>query len=231
MFLIKFITYPLLVCLIKMKKLFIPTKSKKEFSKKIIEKSLDKLPEKIALVYSIQYEDTAKKLKKQFQEKNNKEITLFQQVLGCSNIKPILPEKTQAILLIGSGIFHALELYDESKIPVYILGEDNFREITNKDIESFKKNKKASYMNFLNADSVGLLITTKPGQKRFSRALEIKEKIQKKYNKKVYLFISDEINISEFENFPYINSWINTACPRMDLMSNKIINSQDIDLS
>lgn len=212
-----------------MRTLFIPAKSKAEPKEEVIEKSAKKLPEKIALVYSIQYMPFAEKIKKEFEEKYDKEVTLFQQVLGCSNIKPSLTEDTQAILLIGSGLFHALELYHESKIPVYILeGGDNFKEITKKDIEKFEKTKKASYMNFLNADRVGVVITTKPGQKRFSRALDLKEKLEQKFNKKAYLFIADEINISEFENFSEIQAWVNTACPRMDVMSNKIINAQDI---
>jgi len=196
-----------------------------------IKKAAKKLPESIALVYSIQYMPLAKKIKKELEENYNKKTTLFQQVLGCSNIKPDLTKDTQAVLLVGSGVFHALELYYNSKIPVYILGEDNFKEITKEDMDSFKKNKKASYMNFLNSDQVGIIITTKPGQKRFSRALEIKEKIENKFDKKAYLFISDEIDSPEFENFPEIKSWVNTACPRLDLISNKIINAGDMDLS
>ena len=214
-----------------MKKLFIPTKSKAEISQESIKKAAKKLPESIALVYSIQYMPLAKKIKKELEENYNKKTTLFQQVLGCSNIKPDLTKDTQAVLLVGSGVFHALELDYNSNIPVYILGEDNFKEITKEDMDSFKKNKKASYMNFLNSDQVGIIITTKPGQKRFSRALEIKEKIENKFDKKAYLFISDEIDSPEFENFPEIKSWVNTACPRLDLISNKIINAGDMDLS
>jgi len=213
-----------------MKKLFIPTKSKSDIDKKNLAKVAKKLPKNIALVYSIQYMPLAEKIKKQFEEDYNKEISVFQQVLGCSNIKPSLTKDTQAILLIGSGVFHALELYHESEIPVYILeGGDNFKEITKKDIEKFQKNKKASYMNFLNSGKVGILITTKPGQKRFSRAMKLKEKIEEKFDKKAYVFIADEIDASEFENFPEIQAWINTACPRLDLVSNKIINAHDID--
>ena len=213
-----------------MKKLFIPTKSKTKIKQEIVEKTAKKLSKNIALVYSIQYMPLAEKIKKELEENYNKKTTLFQQVLGCSNIKPDLTKDTQAVLLVGSGVFHALELDYNSNIPVYILGEDNFKEITKEDMDSFKKNKKASYMNFLNSDKIGILITTKPGQKRFSRALEIKEKIEKKFDKKIYLFISDEIDSPEFENFPEIQAWVNTACPRLDLTSNKIINSQDIPL-
>ena len=36
-----------------------------------------------------------------------------------------------------------------------------------------------------------------------------------KNNKEAYLFLSDEINFSQLENFNFIQSWINTACPRI----------------
>jgi diphthamide biosynthesis enzyme Dph1/Dph2-like protein len=46
-------------------------------------------------------------------------------------------------------------------------------------------------------------------------------------NKKNYFFLSNEINVNEFENFD-INSWINTACPRMDFDSS-VINISDLE--
>ena len=46
-------------------------------------------------------------------------------------------------------------------------------------------------------------------------------------NKGVYLFISNETNTKEFENFPDINSWINTACPRLDF-DNSVTNVGDL---
>ncbi|MCK4553158.1 diphthamide synthesis protein [Candidatus Pacearchaeota archaeon] len=42
-------------------------------------------------------------------------------------------------------------------------------------------------------------------------------------NKKSYLFISNNINTSEFENFG-LDSWVNTACPRLDMEDNRIVN-------
>ena len=56
----------------------------------------------------------------------------------------------------------------------------------------------------------------------------LKKKLEKS-NKEVYLFLSNNINPAEFENFP-IDCWVNTACPRLDFDSRKIINAGDLKI-
>jgi len=34
-------------------------------------------------------------------------------------------------------------------------------------------------------------------------------------DKEVYLFISDTVDFSQLENFPFIDCWVNTACSRI----------------
>ena len=53
--------------------------------------------------------------------------------------------------------------------------------------------------------------------------------IKKKLKKQSYLFICNNINTYEFENFG-LDSWVNTACPRMDMEDNKIINIDKLNL-
>ena len=83
-----------------------------------------------------------------------------------------------------------------------------------------KKKRKASYLNYLNADKIGVLVSLKPGQQKLSIAISLLNKLK---NKKSYIFLCNNINTSEFENFG-IDAWINTACPRMDFDNPKIIN-------
>ncbi len=201
-----------------MKTLFIKAKSKSKVNTKKIKGISTKLPKNIAVVYSIQFEDVAKKIREILSEKHR--ITCFMQVLGCSN--PKFSKDTQAILLIGSGRFHAISLANNSLLPIYILEKNNLSKITEQDIIGLQKRKKASYSKFLHANKVGILISTKPGQNRLKKSLDIKNKLKKKS----YLFLSNNINTQEFENFP-IASYINTACPRLD-MDSSIINMQDI---
>ena len=190
-----------------MKTLFIPAKINSEVNERKIQ-SL-KLPEDIAIAYSIQYKDIAEKVKKILSEKYN--ITGFVQVLGCS--KPKFSKETQAILLITSGSFHAVALAFETKLPIYILQSDKLRKISDEEIYAFEKKKHASYMQFLNSEKIGILISTKPGQENLKKALSLKNKLR---DKKSYFFLADEIDTRQFENFSDINAWINTACPRLD---------------
>jgi 2-(3-amino-3-carboxypropyl)histidine synthase len=196
-----------------MKTLFIPAKSKIKLNKS----NLKGLPKDLALVYSIQYKEIAEQIKKILKP------IAFTQVLGCS--KPKFPKQTKAILLIGDGKFHAKSLAFETKLPTYIYNNRTIEKITKKDTEQMEQNQKASYMKYLHADNIGLLISTKPGQQNLKRAIQFKNKSKKK----TYLFIENNLNTTEFENFPQIESWINTACPRMDMVKNSsIININQI---
>ncbi len=203
-----------------MKQLFIPAKVKSEINaKKISELNL---PKAIAIAYAIQYKEVASQIQKILSKKHK--ITNFIQVLGCS--KPKFSKDTKAVLLISSGKFHAVSLAVESNLPVYILEADKLRKISDEEIDSLKKRKKVSYMKFLNADKIGILISTKPGQENLQKALTLKNKMK---NKNAYLFISNEINTKEFENFSEIKSWVNTACPRLDF-DNSVINLGNLNI-
>ena len=199
-----------------MKKLFIPTKVKSKVNKPKILSLSKKLPKNIALTYSIQYQEQAKQIKSLLSKSHK--INSFIQVLGCS--KPNFPKNTQAILLISDGKFHAISLAIQTKLSVYVLENNQLTKISKKDIELIRKKQKASYVKFLNADKIGILISTKPGQQNLQKALDFKKKLK---DKKSYLFISNNINTSEFENFG-LDSWVNTACPRLDMENSLIIN-------
>ena len=201
-----------------MKALFIPAKAKYELDKESIFESAKRLPKNIAIAYSVQYESLAQELKKTLSKSHN--IINFVQVLGCSKPKFF---NVQAVLLVSDGKFHALSLAYETKLPIYILENNNFREISSQEIKLFGKKKKASYLNFLNSGNVGILISTKPGQENLKKALDLKKKIKKR----AYLFIGNNVDTREFENFS-VDSWLNTACPRLDMEDSSIINLQDL---
>jgi 2-(3-amino-3-carboxypropyl)histidine synthase len=56
----------------------------------------------------------------------------------------------------------------------------------------------------------------KPGQKRLEQALSIKRKLEKKGRSSV-LFAIDEVAPEIFTEFPSIDAYVNTACPRLSL--------------
>ena len=199
-----------------MKTLFIPVKSKLKLDELIINDLSKKLPKNIAIAYSIQFKDIAFEIKNQLKDTHDVKIIL--QVLGCSN--PKFSKEIQAILLISNGKFHAVSLAYETNLPVFLLDHNKLEKISNEQIENMKKNQKASYVRYLSAKNIGILVSTKPGQENLKQALDFKNNLK---DKKAYLFIANNLNTNEFENFN-IDSWVNTACPRMDLNNNKIIN-------
>jgi 2-(3-amino-3-carboxypropyl)histidine synthase len=192
-----------------MKTIFIPAEINSEIDSSKIFKISKKLPKNIAIAYSIQYKKIAFKIK-EILSKNHKIVSLTQ-VLGCSNAKFI--KNARAILIITDGKFHAISLASESKLPVYIFCNNKLEKVSLGDIKNVKKKKKASYLKYLNADKIGILVSTKPGQQNLKRALELKKHVKSKSS---YLFIANNLNKSEFENFLDIGSWVNTACPRLD---------------
>ncbi len=200
-----------------MKTIFIPAKSKATLNRSKIKELSKKLPKDLVIAYSIQYQELAFEIKRIL---TNHNILKIIQVLGCS--QPKLPKNTKAVLLIGSGRFHAVSLAYETKLPIYILEKNQLTKVSEKDIELYEKKNKASYVKFLNANNVGILISTKPGQENLQKALNLKKKLKKNS----YLFISNAINIHEFENFG-LDAWVNTACPRLD-MDSSVININKI---
>lgn len=169
------------------------------------------LPEKLHILYSIQYLELAKAIKQHL----GKRVLAFEQVLGCSKIKP-----KASLLLISSGRFHAVNIALSSKKPVYIYNNDKISQISEEEIQDYEKKEQAKLAKFIMSDNIGVIISTKAGQ---YKKVDI-AKLQKKYpNKKFYLFLADNINLQELENFQ-IDFWINTACPGLSLDSPRIIN-------
>ncbi len=207
-----------------MKTLFIPVKLNSKINKERILGFSKKLPKYLAIAYSIQYSSQAKGIKQLLSKEHI--ITNFIQVLGCSQLK--LPKPTQAVLLISDGKFHAISLAYTTKLPVYIYNKSKLEKISEKDIRNFEKSKKASYVKFLNAEKVGILISTKKGQQNFDKALKLRKNL---VDKDSYLFVCNNVNINEFENFSDIQSWVNTACPRLDMNSPKIVNFFELKFS
>lgn len=192
-----------------MKILFIPAKHKPLN----IESQVRKLKLKhFSIVTTIQFLDEIKSFDKS-----------VVQILGC-NIKNI--KKSNSYLYIGTGKFHPLNLAFQTKKPIYILNpiSKEFSQVSKEDIEVYERKKKSSLLKYLNAKVIGILVSTKPRQNNLKKALEF----QKTCKKKSYIFLCNEIK--DLENFPQIECWVNTACPRIfeDDLGKPIINLRDI---
>jgi len=200
-----------------MKNIFIPVKITRQLNKKLFLELEQKLPEKIALFYSIQYKSIANEVKSLL----GKKLTNFSQTLGCYSPKII---NSEAILLITDGKFHATSLAYETKLPVFVFNNFDFFEINDEDLKIIEQKKKSAKLKFLSADNCGILISSKPGQSKLNLSLSLKKSLKKP----TYFFLSNNFNKNEFENFP-IDCWINTACPRLD-MELQVINYSELKL-
>lgn len=203
-----------------MKTLFIEARKNIQLDKEKLKELEKLLPETIYIAYSIQFKKLAEQVRK---ELKGRKILGFSQAIGCSEIRT----KAKAVLLIGEARFHALNLASVSEKPVYIFDNHSTNKISKEEVEAMKRAEKGKYLKFLASENIGILISTKPGQNKSELALKIKKTLEKKA-KKVFLFITDNVNIQELENFPDIEIWINTACPGLALDSNKIINHSAI---
>ncbi len=136
------------------------------------------------------------------------------QVLGCNSYNAEnIAASVDCFLFVGSGEFHPIQVAMRTKKPVYIFNPatKEFGTLKQETIESYEKRKQGSILKFLSSDRIGVIVSTKAGQKNFKRAMELEKRTDKQY----FVFVSDTLNFNEFENFPFIQCWVNTACPRI----------------
>ena len=210
-----------------MKTMFIHAKSNEPVLP-AVKKALKLLPKKISLVTTIQHKHKLKDAKKLL-EKNKKTAVIAGTVLGCDvSAAKKHEKKVDAFLYIGTGQFHPLGIALETKKPVIVANPASSRvsRIDKKDVEAIKKKRKGAYLKFLTAKNIGILVSTKPGQNKLKQALQLKNKLK---NKNCYVFIADELDMQQLENFPFIECWVNTACPRIADRVKGMLNIDDIN--
>lgn len=186
----------------------------------------------VALYASVQFCNNLDTVKKQLQKANITIITskpdrthVQNQLLGCDNYHSSLHlaekelQQIDTYLYVGDGKFHPLALVyaqKDSKIMKEIVCNDPLsKKMTFMNIDDIKiklRRYRGSLLRFLSAKNIGVIITVKPGQEHLKPAFFL-EKIF--LNKKFYYFIDDTIFFSQLENFPFIEMWVNTACPRI----------------
>tara|TARA_Y100000034_G_scaffold134921_1_gene204814 strand:+ start:986 stop:1861 length:876 start_codon:yes stop_codon:yes gene_type:complete len=198
--------------------LFYPWKLQIEFTKLDVSKIKQT---KLGLVSTVQYMDELDKIQNMLKER---ETTILGQTLGC--MTPDIPKDIEAIVYLGTGQFHPTAF---TSIPVYRINpKTGDIDIVEKD-ENIEQKKKAAALSKLDdANTVGILVSSYPGQSKIDQAMEIKEKMEK-IDKKPYIIYINEINEKTVQELD-IDAFINTACPRIrqDYLGKPIINSIDL---
>jgi len=215
----------------EMKQLFIETKYEGELElPKVV---IKKLPAKIVLAMPVQFLDFVEQVKWQL-EQMGKKVVLFKskhgkhpgQILGCDVFK--FSGDYDAFMYIGDGKFHPTALLYENDKPVYCYNPWNKKlELLDQNcLEKLQRRKKGQLLKFLSSENVGIMVTTKPGQAQLNAAEKLRNNLEKE-GKKAFLFLMDNINFSQLENFNFIDSWVNTACPRI-IEDFKCLNLRDL---
>ncbi|MBI4095325.1 MAG: diphthamide synthesis protein [DPANN group archaeon] len=155
------------------------------------------------------------------------------QLLGCDPTAALSAQGADAILYIGTGEFHPGPVEVGSKVPVLKLNPftKKITEVTAAEIRRHRLKNLARIENFKKAKRVGILVTTKLGQSEMQGPVDkIKEKLEKQ-GKEVFIFLADTLNYNDLDNFPDIEAWVNTACPRItddqELVKKPIVNARE----
>lgn len=207
---------------------------------KLIDAELDKLPKRIGLASTIQFLGALKLVSAKLKPLNKTPVLgkagrhceYPAQILGCdvSGIKAI-EKKADCFLYIGTGEFHPLALAAETKKPVFVLNPFTGKvlEIAKEEVDKYLKKKQIRVYQVKQANKIGILVSTKPGQYSLARAEKLKEELEKQ-GKQAFLLVCDNINPPEALNFPEIDAYINTACPRIveDDWKKPIANLEDL---
>ncbi len=224
-----------------MKVLFVEARAKKSIVE-AAERNLKAIKEKrIGLISTIQFANQLANVKRYL--KSEGKITVIGkpsgtavidgQILGCDvSAATSIENKVDCFLYIGTGNFHPFGLLARTEKSIYILDPftEKLREIPKEEKQKLVKKQILRLEQFKDCKTIGILVSTKPGQYQLqANPKEIRKKLEKQ-GKKVYVFICDNITDAELQNFPRIEAWVNTACPRLadDIFSKPFVNAIDL---
>ncbi len=140
------------------------------------------------------------------------------QVIGCDfgNAQSV-SEEVEGYLFVGGGRFHAMGVALATGKPTVIA--DPYEELAypiQDDARRVIMQRWGNISEAKEAKSFGVLISLKSGQMRLRAALDIKEKLEQN-GRKATLLALREVTPSSLMQFPSLDAFVNTACPRLSL--------------
>lgn len=179
------------------------------------------MPKKIGLTTTVQFIDRIDEIRRHLSNKGknvfvDKAKQKYEgQLLGCDITGAAkINESVDAFLYIGTGVFHPLGIALNIEKDVFCYDPINgvLTKIDRPQIERYNRKRKAAYAKFLDSKEIGILVSMKPGQNNFKKAMELKKQLK---DKNCYIFVFDTLDFSQLENFPFVQCWVNTACNRI----------------
>ena len=179
------------------------------------------LPNNIGYITTVQFISYNDEIKAFLESKGKKvfigkERQIYDgQLLGCDQGGAVKVESNvDAFLYVGTGKFHPLgvALRTDKEVYCYDPITGVMSKIDQNEVKRYNNKRKGAYLKFLESKEIGLLVSIKPGQNQFKKAMELKEQLK---DKNCYIFASDNLDFGQIENFPFIECWVNTACNRI----------------
>jgi len=139
------------------------------------------------------------------------------QVLGCSySAATRLSEDVDGYIFIGGGRFHALGLALTTGKPIVVANPYNgsVTRLDESELMQLAKRRMASINTAKAAKTIGVLVSSKPGQRDLAEAMVIAEKLGDR-EKTAFLIYLDEVRADQLNNFTEPEAFIETACPRI----------------
>lgn len=193
----------------------------------IVTKALDALiGKKIGIVTTAQHLHEIPQVKEILEQhgftvfigKGDRRVSSPGQILGCNFSSALeIQSQVDSYLYIGSGFFHPLGLSLSTKKPV-LIADPYTDKVIQKELEDIKdrvlRQRYGAITQAKMAKIFGILVGMKPGQQRIDLAFSIQKDIQDK-GKKAYVLTVDHISPMILENFPFIDCYVSTLCPRV----------------
>jgi 2-(3-amino-3-carboxypropyl)histidine synthase len=139
------------------------------------------------------------------------------QVLGCSySAATRLSEDVDGYIFIGGGRFHALGLALTTGKTIVVANPYNgsVTRLDESELMQLAKRRMAAITAAMTAKTIGVLVSSKPGQRALAEAMILAEKLGDK-EKTAFLIYLDEVRAEQLNNFTEPEAFIETACPRI----------------
>jgi 2-(3-amino-3-carboxypropyl)histidine synthase len=191
---------------------------------KVVKKAEEKLlHEEIGLVTTVQHVHELQRMK-EILERNEKKVFIGKskgralhegQVLGCDfGAATSIADKVECFLFVGTGNFHPIGISMATDKPVFIADpeKNELREV-DEIKEKFLRKRFAKIEAAKKAETFGILVSLKPGQKKVKEA-EVAKSLLEKHGKRAYILATNEISPEKLMGFR-LDCYVNTACPRI----------------
>jgi 2-(3-amino-3-carboxypropyl)histidine synthase len=180
---------------------------------------------KVGLATTVQHVHQIEEVKEKMESKGIKGIIgkgvgttpIDGQILGCSYGTVIaVKEVVDAYLYIGGGQFHPTGIVMSTGKPVILANPYNgsVSKITEDDLMDVAKRRMAAVTYAKDANVFGLLVSSKPGQRKLELAEGYASRISEAGKIAVIIYM-DEVRPEHINNYTEPEVLVNTACPRI----------------